>query len=372
MMAIAAASVVLMGLIATSGSSGAGTVRQASQSTGYMASVSCEPGQCVAVGALGSSQEAPQASTLSQGRWSTVTLPVGTPPHRQLSDVSCPQPGTCVAVGTSQVGTDYSGFAETLAGGAWTQTLLPSGTPWLRSVSCVSPTWCMAVGSTVWEPLSAVALLWNGATWSQLATAAVASATLYDLSCVSIEFCMAVGYTGNQPLAEEWNGSSWTLSLTPPISGSQGSAQLDAVSCVSASSCVAVGVAGGCCGAFDGVAMSWDGSSWTNGGPTSSFSQVALSSIACTSASSCLAVGLHGPSDVETFPSRAVVERWNGTVWSPVPLLPVGSRSWLRSVSCTRVAWCVAVGYFNTSRGLTQPLVERWNGLTLNRMWAPA
>jgi hypothetical protein len=143
--------------------------------------------------------------------------------------------------------------------------------------------------------------------------------------------------------------------------------QLNGISCTSASFCLAVGASYGCCGLSDGIALAWDGSSWTSvsGGAV-------LSGVSCTRATSCLAVGAVSSSDNDVVPFLyAAVERWNGSSLTALGGAPVIHESSLGGVSCTRANWCAAVGSFTTHGGAILPLVERWNGTTLNRMWAP-
>ena len=64
---------------------------------------------------------------------------------------------------------------------------------------------------------------------------------LTSVSCVSASNCVAVGSAGSfqvsTTLAMAWNGTEWSTMSTP----NNGSNELLSVSCVSASSCVAVG-----------------------------------------------------------------------------------------------------------------------------------
>jgi hypothetical protein len=90
---------------------------------------------------------------------------------------------------------------------------------------------------------------------------------LGGVSCVSATFCEAVGThfdsAGNQVvLAEAWNGQKWTIQSIPALPNPSGSSSitngLDQVPCVSTQFCEAVGA--GSAGAF---ALMWNGTSWT-------------------------------------------------------------------------------------------------------------
>src|SRR5436305_1135547 len=83
--------------------------------------------------------------------------------------------------------------------------------------------------------------------WSVQAVPAPSSPNgqLVAVSCVSSTVCVAVGSYVNSanvrvPLAESWDGASWSVQPTPsPDGGTE--VELDGVSCTSASDCTAVG-----------------------------------------------------------------------------------------------------------------------------------
>jgi hypothetical protein len=106
-----------------------------------------------------------------------------------------------------------------------------------------------------------------------------------------------LGQTGETaPLAEAWNGSTWTIQSTPGPANSQGSS-LAGVSCTSASSCTAVGDYQSSSipnfGMSQTLAEVWDGTSWSI--PTtpdpSSTGQNLLSGVSCGASNACTAVG---------------------------------------------------------------------------------
>ncbi len=360
---------VLVALVAVPSSSSASVSPIGTVVASVMDGVSCTPGQCVAAGEL-SSLKAMQLWTLTHGQWGVVSLP----PRGLLVSMSCPQLGSCVGVGYAEVGVggDYVGFAEQLKAGVWHQLPLPSGTPWLKSISCVSSTWCMAVGATTVAPTSGVALVWNGTAWTHVSTATVSSsAGLWGVSCLSSTFCMAAGYLDAQPLAESWNGTSFTVTTPPPTPPVEGGSGLDAISCTSAGFCLAVGINTGCCGSTGGFAMTWNGSSWSSVTMSTALYAAVLTGVSCATSTSCLAVGTSSPADEQNFLPYADVGIWGGSSLTAVRGAVAGKQSALGAVSCTRANWCAAVGSFTTRGGTVQPLVERWDGVTLNRMFAP-
>jgi hypothetical protein len=69
---------------------------------------------------------------------------------------------------------------------------------------------------------------------------------LFDVSCASPKYCVAVGYDERAdggdggPIAETWNGRTWSVTALRLPAGTSGGA-LFGVACKSQKSCVAVG-----------------------------------------------------------------------------------------------------------------------------------
>jgi hypothetical protein len=365
---VAAAFAITAGLMVTPGSAGA-TVRTGTV-VAQLLGVSCQSGQCVATG----DQEdttgvAARGWRLSAGKWSVARAPSTTNTHPYLASVSCTSSGTCIAVG----GTVGYGLADEFMAGHWNEMFLPGATQPLSSVSCASASLCIAVGSTetngVVEP---EVLEWNGADWTAQVTPTTPSGSaLLGVSCRSIDFCMAVGYSESSMLAEDWNGTSWSVASPPPSMVSESWYHVNAVACPTTTRCLAVGASGGCCSSYSSVTLSWNGSSWTTiGSPTGS--QISLSGISCPSASACMAVGSSGPTDNSVVPMEPLAWRWGAGSWVATSKLSYGTDGWLGAISCTRIGWCAAVGTYQTSAsGAATPLALRWNGTAMARMWTP-
>jgi hypothetical protein len=188
------------------------------------------------------------------------------------------------------------------------------------------------------------------------------------VSCVSRTFCVAVGDSDQQPLVEDWNGSNWSIQPTPNVVGRRA---LSAVSCASSKACIAVGSLARAGGASFTLVERWHGSSWSIL-PTPELSGSSLRGVSCTSARACVAVGTQG---LDRFPfSKALVEGWNGRTWSieRTPRPARGATSFLSSVSCITASACTAVGsFFPCGPCSSSPLIERWNGLrwSIQRAW---
>lgn len=272
----------------------------------------------------------------------------------QLYDVSCTDRGWCMAVGYSEEHSQgrwrYDILTETWDGMAWSVAPTPAlsdvGFKYLRSVSCLSPTWCMAVGRYQ-QANSNLAELWNGSSWTHVRVPVVSNGDqLNSVSCVTTSFCMAAG-DGNGTLVETWNGSAWSVIPSPDVSQEPVGDQAVGVSCPSQGFCMLLDLFDD--GAKQDMAtFSWDGTSWSalltpNPGPDSN----ELSRVDCTSSVSCTAVG----TEVLGQTAAALVEHWNGSSWSVAPTPAEASTDNLTDVSCTGIAWCAAVGVRVTTVG---------------------
>ena len=318
-----------------------------------LSGVSCTSARfCMAVGS--------PAQRWDGRRWTAARTPRGL----RLVGISCTRRSFCMAVGS---GESRDGFACESAA-AWNGTrwrafpVLDPCAVEIRGftrVSCVSASMCMAVGASL-DPDSkedvALAEEWNGRKWQELATPAVAaSSELSDVSCLTATFCMAVGSefimvtapcTGTCILALTWNGSTWQQAGTP------GNGGLSAVSCVNAASCVAVS---------GSQAMAWDGTAWTPlmlAQPGTA--RRSLPGIACLSGTACMAAGAYSTSDGASLP---LAEQWNGSTWRVRRTPGPGDAfNGLSGVSCTSAARCMAVGNRINDSDVQVTLAERWDG----------
>lgn len=311
--------------------------------------VSC-PSQafCEAVGA------GPSAAVWNGAAWGAQSPPSpATATFTHLNAVSCAATTSCEAAGYFEVevtANNPKALAEAWNGHSWRlqHAVKPSGATFnaLASVSCVSTTFCEAVGShfnSAGNPVN-LAEMWNGASWkrqavpNQTSQFAPTSGSLFGVSCVTASFCEAVGVGAAGAEAEFWNGTSWQLQ---PLPGP--SVQPMSVSCVSTSFCLEAD-------GFGQVAI-WNGSSWSAGPAITGFSQI--SGISCVSATFCEAVG--------SGPSGENAAEWNGTSWTAQPTLgPVSS--FLSAVSCAAPDSCEAVGSSANSSFQEATFAERWNG----------
>jgi RHS repeat-associated protein len=309
--------------------------------------------------------------------WSISTSPnSSTSQYNFLNGVSCVSTTYCTAVGEYNLA-PYQTLIESWNGSAWSIVSSPntssSEVNYLQAVSCTSASACTAVGYSINGSSNIQQTLiesWNGTAWSIVSspnTSSTLANYLYGVSCTSASACTAVGYSvtsggTQQTLIEAWNGTSWSIDTSQNTSSTLGN-YLYGVSCTSATSCTAVGFSYTSGSVQQSLIETWNGTSGSIvTGPTSSLNN-SLASVSCTSASACTAGG-------RTFNSagtgQTLVQSWNGTAWSNVPSPNTGSslHDWFTAVSCTSPVACTAAGITYNNSSYLQPLVESWNGTT--------
>lgn len=351
--------------------------------------------------------------------WTYVAapLPAGAA-GSELSSVSCPTPQTCVAVGDSHGGSSAAcscrGFSEVLRDGQWAVRPLDTGDPMrVEAVSCSSSAFCMAVGTTLADAprIHAVAQFWNGRWWSSM-PAPVSAVALSSVSCLSRSWCVAVGLRAPSSSSYQrqccavvatWNGRQWsTLPLTAPASSYVMNSYLTSVSCANERYCATVGTDA------DGRGAAWfyDGQTWTFRGTSDPDFTEPLQAVSCPNPAGCEVVGSLGITGVAfvtphrflerrvtgmakytggltdavscTTPSRCTAVGtsgllpakeffvdWNGQTWrieQPHGAYPGKLDTYLASVSCSTGTRCVAVGMLMASNYTHQRLLIETRG----------
>jgi hypothetical protein len=342
--------------------------------------VTCVPGvACWAVGSHGIPNDLQQ--TLVEmlgfsGSWSIIASPNHIPPST-LNSVICPSPSQCWAVGDYSDGTAVNPLNQSVIqqwnGTSWSIVPLNQfgGSSDLKGVTCLSPSQCWTVGAyssgnysrTLIEQLT-------GTSWSLVAspnTSTTDSDNLLSVACASASQCFTVGNyldssLNGHPLAEQWNGSAWSI-ITLPANNTQLSS-FNGVTCPSSSQCWVVGyyIAGsGIPSYYQTLILHWDGTSWSiaPSANTSSTQLNILSAVICNSTSDCWAVGSYQNS---SFIYQTLTEHWNGTSWSVITSPNSGTQNnFLNSVTCSSASDCWAIGYDGVN-GSYQTLTEHWNG----------
>jgi hypothetical protein len=252
--------------------------------------VSCPSGPaCVVVGiAPGHEGSDLVARLYRDGSWTSLPAPIGFASF-QPESLSCATATSCVLAGyywTASPRGLTRALAEVLQGARWDVTRVPVPGPSISSslsaVSCASPTWCIATGTT-WNGKSngVFATVWNGSSWREEPLPLPSDAwgagpsQASSVSCISASWCMAVGtyatHTTSRPLVEIWTGSQWQVAAPPTFVGMRRARYatemtLVGVSCVTRTWCAVAG-ADSLAAALEPVERAelaiWDGRSWT-------------------------------------------------------------------------------------------------------------
>jgi hypothetical protein len=248
------------------------------------------------------------------------------------------------------------------------------------TVSCGSPTTCLAVGSNLNNKSGSItpsAEAWNGKAWRSVAVPRPKGAELTivaSVSCKSATSCLVVGSydtpgeNGSElPYALSWNGAALRPTAALPAPKGGGLVSFNGVSCVSVKSCVAIGSQVG--GGLPLVVETWNGAKWAlrtaRGLAGSAFTDV--SAVSCRSVTSCV---IAGESYSTTGTPSMLLARWNGKGFTAMKAAaPAGGKNiLLNAVSCTSATSCVAAGLSANSAGTAGfGFTELWNG----KSWTP-
>lgn len=233
------------------------------------------------------------------------------------SSISCVSATFCAAIG--------SGGASVFTGASWSAATAGSfGT----EVSCASPTFCM----------TNTGMKYNGASWA--AGPALPISATY-VSCPTTTFCMATSSTWGGPNDyATFNGTAWTAATDSPAGGTT-SLQSGQVSCPDSMNCF-VGVLGG-------SIRQWNvNGGWATKGPaTVPIDNV--TDISCATSIDCVAV------------STRATAFWDGISWSVNQFDPASNRPAPTAVSCANAAsvMCAIVdgqGFFDPENAPTRQL----------------
>ena len=340
----------------------------AAEPDSFLASVSCtSSAACIAVGGRAGHKARTQIFNLSWNgvRWNPqVPVNVNHTQPNNLNSVACVSPTECFAVGS--VGNfnfaDHRRLIEAWNGTAWSIQAVgnPKGTAntFLNSVSCGGPSLCFAFGDendNTDLPVGPLVEKWDGTGWAvQPALPEPAGANAIGLeavSCASAANCTAVGvvaskdFTDQQPLAEHWDGTSWSIEAMPLLNGSS-QPELFSVSCTG-STCMATGrTFDSATGTYVPLAEFFNGTSWSvvHLAPPIGATGIVVNGVACTSASNCYAAGA---ALITSGHAVTLIEHWNGAQWSVMLTPNAPGENTLQDVTCTGTGSCMAVGRTN-------------------------
>jgi hypothetical protein len=304
--------------------------------------------------------------------WSVVpSLNRGTT-FNLLQEVSCASEISCTAVGYYISGRIARTLIESWDGTGWSVVPSPNrGTSEnvVYGVSCASASACMAVGfyRDVSKDLGKTLIeSWDGTRWSVVPSPNRAGSNgLGTVSCASPTACMAVGTSSPRSptirtLFESWDGTRWTIVPSPsPGTGDV----LSGISCSAATACTAVGTHYKSSGGLSSnLIESWDGTRWSVvPSPGKAGNNNHLYGVSCVSDTACTAVGSRSNPAVLTY--KTLIESWDGTRWTMVPSPNrAGNYNQLNGVSCPSETTCTAVGSSSANGFTFKTLIESGTG----------
>jgi hypothetical protein len=196
---------------------------------------------------------------------------------------------------------------------------------------------------------------------------------LSDVSCPATSWCMAVGYQAPtsgapSPLAEQWNGTAWTVVPTP-VPPDTSANQFTHLSCPTTSWCVAIGTDRNPSNWPSNFAEIYSGGAWSVSIPWDAYGS-SLNSVSCLSSSDCVAVGQFDS------PAQVLAEIWNGTTWGPISAPnPTGAiHAGFDAVTCwAKASVCFATGSadYLAFTNFTDTVIESWNGVSWTMAQSP-
>ncbi len=217
-------------------------------------------------------------------------------------------------------------------------TTLVSNTGGVRSVSCVSATFCMA------GDFSGAVSTYNGTNWS---TPVVIDAghAITAISCPTATFCVATDQVGNYLI---WNNGSWG---SPTAFASSPSPIMSAISCASPSFCLAVGRTAN----FSPADFYFYNGSWyPDTLAYASTDVIPFDAVSCISSLVCLATDQGGGVMTFTFTSSPAAQLTHAATTTPID---PGAKNFVgASIACVSASSCVVGSFANQ--------VSTYNGTT--------
>jgi hypothetical protein len=384
-------------------------------SLSYLSYISCPRVTCVAVGGYTETSGAQEAlvESLSNGSWSAKRAPlppnaVGAPAG--LEEVTCPQPGSCEAIGNYTVdlaaGYTGTGLFERLSGGTWKaeEAPLPPSTGdnqfsgYLQSITCASTRFCVAVGEYGSHPTIQEGLLetLSGTTWSASeaplpTNAEVPGPEVYLTStgCESVDRCIAAGIykttSGQwQGLLEVRSHGAWKDQEAPlprDALRKQGAQVLTAACgshiCEALGTYFPKGDMGSNLFADSLSATTWTASVLPLPSDSEPAPNATIGSIDCGSPASCVATGSYMNTRGR---EEGIFESLSGSTWTAIVAVAPSDAAkhsgvGLSAVICDKSRFCVASGFYSDSSHNQPALVESLSPkhiVTATRLNAPA
>ena len=278
-------------------------------STGQGAMTCAPPSFCMWVG-----HDA--ALTYDAGTWSGAVPVPALGPNDSPNSVSCTSPTFCIAV-------TFDGNTELWNGSIW--SLGPpfgkTGVGYGDSVWCASPSMCWTQGGDQW----------NGSGWSEVQSANGAGGYSIEVSCASPTFCVQANDVGQM---SSYSGGAWSQMISPwPSAPQDYEVRID---CPSSTFCISTASDS----SRDALVATWNGMTWT--APATLHTSVRNPIIGCPTSASCMEVD----SSLPHLNGR--VTTYSGGTWGSSQLVTPANE--IQEVSCVSGGTCHTTDYAGNVR----------------------
>jgi hypothetical protein len=215
----------------------------------------------------------------------------------------------------------------------------------------------------------------NGTSWSVVPSPSVPGSFFNGVAGVSSNDMWAVG-TGSStttPLVEHWNGTSWSVVTSPSIRNSH----LTGVSGTSSTDVWAVGSAGRSTSDHVEI-LHWNGTAWSVVSAPSPGIEPFLSSVVALAPNNVWGVGETTGVNGSFGTGQTLIEHWDGTSWSVVTSPNAGGGSpsaanELLGVAAISANDIWAVGRFlDPNTNVYRTLTEHWDGTSWSVIPSPS
>jgi hypothetical protein len=270
-----------------------------------------------------------------------------------------------------------SGQTTAAAGGLCEWTIVDSPSPafdGLNAIEAVSADDIWAAGTTQQlsgSPVQPLAEHWDGTTWSVVPSLSLSGPSgFFDLSAVSTDDVWAVGQFNpgsTQTLFAHWDGGSWTR-VPSPNPGPYSNNFVYGIDIISSTDGWAVGASADPAGApATALAFHWDGVSWTSVPAPATAGGSSLVRVTAIASDDVWAVGAIRSGSA----SAALITHWDGSTWTVVPSPTVPGYHYLSDITAISSSDIWASGVYVAADGSVQMLFEHWDGVAWNVVPSP-
>jgi hypothetical protein len=312
--------------------------------------------------------------------WKAITSPDQGTGSNFLNGIATVAGGDVWAVGSYSNGSGSQPLIMRRSKGSWTIVSSPAVAGSLSGIAALSANNIWAVGENDSSNQQETLIEhWDGKTWQIIPSPDFAT-TGNMLAAISIDSAAdiwAAGTTtssssssGYQPLIEHWNGTQWSLSSSPALSG-----RLFGVVAINPNDAWAVGD-NIMPNIIDSLIEHWDGKQWSLvSSPNPSVASNILNAVVKVTGTDIWAAGDSSNSVGPSADYSPLIEQWNGSKWSVVDSPVQGTSDQVNGMAEASTSNITVVGDYRTGLDPMGPyytLVEHWNGTKWSVVTSPS